>query len=111
MAHLLNASSQLQCPHGGSVSITTTNTKAKADGGFIVRSSDTFTISGCPFTLPAPVGPHPCVRIQWLTTAMKVKADNNPALTRDSSGLCLAADSVPQGSVMVVNTQTKASGS
>ena len=109
MGDLLNTSSTLMCPHGGSVSITSSNSVAKADGAYIARSSDTFTISGCAFTLPSGT-PHPCVRVQWLVTAMMHKAAGNLCLTKDSTGLCLAADSVPQGPVQINNTQTKVKG-
>jgi hypothetical protein len=108
MAHLLNTSSQLQCPHGGMVQISSTNTKAKGGGAFLVRSSDTFTVSGCPFAIGNT--PHPCVTLQWLTTAMKAKADGAFALTKDSSALCKAADQAPQGNAMINSTQTKVAG-
>ena len=109
MGALLNTSSTLMCPHGGSVSITSSNSVAKADGAYIARGSDTFTISGCAFTLPNG-SPHPCVRVQWQVTAMKHKAAGQLCLTSDSTGLCLAADSVPQGPVQISNTQRKVEG-
>jgi hypothetical protein len=109
MAHLLNTSSQIQCPHGGMVQISSTNAKAKGGGAFLVRSSDTFTVSGCPFMIGNT--PHPCVTLQWLTTATKVKADGQSALTKDSSALCKAADQAPQGNAIINSTQTKVAGS
>jgi len=60
------------CPHGGTVTIASSNTRAKA-GDFLARSSDTFTIAGCPFTLPG-VGSHPCVRVQWVKSALRCQA-------------------------------------
>jgi hypothetical protein len=109
MGNLLNTASTLLCPHGGSVSASSSNSVAKADGAAIVRGSDSFTISGCAFTLPNGT-PHPCVRVQWLVTATMLKAAGDLALTADSSGLCLAADSAPQGSVQIANEQMKAKG-
>jgi hypothetical protein len=108
MAELLNTSSKLQCPHGGQVQIASSNTKTKGGGDALVRSSDTFTISGCPFIVGTVASP--CVTVQWLTTANKVKADSGQTLTKDSSGLCKAATQAPQGSVSIVSTQTKVSG-
>lgn len=110
MANLLNTSSQLQCPHGGMVQITSSNTKAKGGGDFLVRASDTFMVSGCPFNLPGAV-PHPCVTVKWMVTAQMVKAGGELLLTKDSTGLCQAGDQAPQGSVMINATQTKVSGS
>ncbi|MCU1244868.1 MAG: hypothetical protein JWN02_778 [Acidobacteria bacterium] len=108
MGNLLTTSSTLMCPHGGSVSATSSNSVAKADGSPIVRGSDTFTISGCPFVLGNT--PHPCVRVQWTVTATMHKAAGQLALTSDSAGLCLAADSAPQGPVQISNTQMKVKG-
>lgn len=109
MSALLNVSSQLQCPHGGQVQITSSNTKAKGGGDFLIRSSDTFIVSGCGFTLP-PSTPHPCMKLQWLTTGLMAKADGDFVLTQDSTALCLAGDQAPQGSVLINSTQSKVSG-
>jgi hypothetical protein len=109
MGNLLNASSTLMCPHGGSVSATSSNSVSKAGGDFIVRGDDTFTISGCSFALPNGT-PHPCVRVQWTLTASTHKAAGSLALTSDSLGMCLAADSAPQGPVQISNTQMKVKG-
>ena len=109
MPHLLTTASQLQCPHGGTVQIVSSNMKAKGDGAFIVRPSDTFTIVGCTFSIPG-VGPHPCTTVKWVSPPAKVKADGADALHKDSTGLCQAADQAPQGTVMVLSTQSKASG-
>lgn len=109
MGKLLNPSSTMMCPHGGTVSAVTSNAKAKAGGGFILRPSDTFTISGCPFTLPSGTA-HPCVTVQWVKSNVQSKAAGDFALADDSVGLCLAADQAPQGSVMIQATQPKVSG-
>jgi hypothetical protein len=107
MGRLLTTASTLQCPHGGAVSIASSNAHAKADGAFIARASDTFTVGGCPFTL---VAPHPCAQVQWITSALRVRAAEDSALTEESVGLCLAADGAPQGAVLVVDAQTEAQG-
>lgn len=109
MGELLNVSSSLMCPHGGSVSIVTSNAVAKAGGDFIARMGDTFTIAGCSFALPNGT-PHPCVRVQWTTSATMSEVSHDKPLTKDSQGLCLAADSAPQGAVQITNTQTKVKG-
>ena len=104
----LTTGSSLQCPHGGNVQISSSNTAVSADGSPAVTVSDTFTISGCPFQIPAtPPIPSPCVRVQWIVPDTQAKVNGNPTLSQGSSGLCLAATSVPQGPVMVSNTQSK----
>lgn len=110
-APLLNTSSSLQCPHGGTVQISSANSKAKADGSFAALSTDTFSISGCPFQIPAtPPIPSPCMTVQWVVTNLRTKVNGTPMLNQSSVGLCLSASQIPQGPVTIVNTQAKASG-
>jgi hypothetical protein len=109
MPGLLNSSTVMMCPHGGSVSAATSNTRVKAGGDFVLRSSDTFTIAGCPFTLP-PATPHPCVQVQWSLPSQHSQAAGDFALTEQSVGLCVAADQAPQGTVQIVFTQPKVAG-
>jgi hypothetical protein len=108
MADFLNMSSVMMCPHGGQVQPTTTNTRTKAMGDFILRQDDICMIVGCPFVLGTV--PHPCVRVQWIVPAMRNTIVAEQALTEESVGLCLAADQAPQGTVIIVFTQPRASG-
>jgi hypothetical protein len=111
MGQFLTTASALQCPHGGTVSASTSNTRTKADGAYVVRAGDTFSVAGCPFTLPGtPPVPHPCVRVQWLTEALRNSDASDKPLTTDSLGMCLAGDGAPQGSVIVANTQARQAG-
>lgn len=108
MASFLTTASTLMCPHGGSVSAVSSNTSANAASSAIVRSGDTFTIAGCAFFIGP--SPHPCVKVQWIVPAARVKVAGDSALTESSVGLCLAADQAPQGPVQVVTTQSQAGG-
>ena len=108
MGALLTTQSTLQCPHGGAVQASSSNTRARADGAAILRAGDTFTISGCPFVLASVA--HPCVRVQWIVATLHNPAAGDAALSDSSVGLCLAADSAPQGTVLVASTQRKVSG-
>lgn len=108
MGSILSTADVLMCPHGGSVSMVSSNTRAKVGGAFIVRPGDTFIVGGCPFTLPSGT-PHPCVTVQWQMPAARTKAASDNVLTRDSIGLCQAADQAVQGTVMIQQTQTRAS--
>jgi len=108
MGKLLNASTTMMCPHGGTVNIITSNSKTKAGGDFVVCSSDTFLIAGCPFMI-GPT-PHPCMQVQWVQTALKSKVMSDPPLADDSVGLCVAADQATQGTVQIVVTQSQVSG-
>jgi hypothetical protein len=111
MAALLTTASSLQCPHGGTVSIVSTNARATS-GAPLALATDAFSIAGCPFQIPVGVGtvPHPCVTVQWVRTNLRTTVNGTPTLSQDSIGLCLAVDQAPQGPVSVVQTQQRAQG-
>jgi hypothetical protein len=108
MAGLLNSSSVLVCPHGGTVSVVTSNTRVNAGGGAVVRAGDSFLVAGCPFILG--LVPHPCVEVQWVVPASRSQALGDFTLTEDSIGLCTAADQAVQGTVQIVFTQPQVTG-
>jgi hypothetical protein len=108
MAGLLNTDSVMMCPHGGQVQAVTSNTRVQAAGAYLLRSSDTFIISGCAFMLGP--SPHPCMLVQWVQPAAESRVMNDFTLTEESTGLCVAADQAVQGPVSVVTTQMRVSG-
>jgi hypothetical protein len=107
MPALLTASSTMMCPHGGTVTAVPGQTQAMAEAP-LLRGSDTFIIAGCPFVIV--LVPSPRVSVQWVQTAMRVKAGGDLVLNEASVGLCLAATQAPQGAVLIVQTQPKVSG-
>ena len=107
-AAFLTTTSTLSCPHGGTVTLATSNARVKADGQFVMRATDQFTIAGCSYTL-GPT-PHPCVRVQWDVKAMRHESAGEPSLTSESVGLCLAADGAAQGMVEISSTQQRGAG-
>lgn len=104
-AHFLTVTSALQCPHGGEVTVSTRNTRVKAAGNFVCRSTDTFTIGGCKHTIGNT--PHPCKRVQWDVHAEHHRSHGDPSLTEDSVGYCLADDGAMQGTVEISSTQIR----
>ncbi len=108
MAGLLTMSSVMMCPHGGTVTAITTNSRVQAASDFVLRSSDTFLIAGCPFVLGTV--PHPCVQVQWVLTALQSQVTSDFTLTEESVGLCLAPDMAVQGTVLIQFTQPQVSG-
>ena len=107
MPALLTSTSMMMCPHGGTVIATPGSIRASADAP-VLRGSDTFTIVGCPF--PPTGTPHPCVSVNWVFTAQRVKHGGDFVLTESSVGLCLAGDQAAQGTVLVLATQPQVSG-
>jgi hypothetical protein len=107
----ITTASTLQCPHGGTVQISSSNTRAKA-GAAIALVSDTATISGCPFQIPAVVPiPSPCIMVMWVKPDVRVKVGGQPTLSHGSVGLCIGATGAPQGPVQKVNSQLHAKSS
>src|SRR3954453_5191991 len=99
---MLTTASTLMCPHGGTVSISSSNSKVTVNGSAAALADDTFSISGCSFQIPAtPPIPSPCTKVQWLMTDMQTTVGGTPTLSESSVGLCLAATQVPQGPVQI----------
>jgi hypothetical protein len=107
--YLFHVGASALCPHGGQVSTTSSNTRVKAGGQLVATSADTSTIAGCPFTVPNK--PQPCVKVQWLAPATRVKVGGQPALLQTSSALCQSAEQIPQGPPNVIAGQMRVKGS
>ncbi len=108
MANLLNSSSIMMCPHGGIVSVVTSNTQVMAAGDPVIRASDTYLVAGCSFVIG--VVPHPCTQVQWVQPNMSSQAVSDFTLSEESVGLCVAADMAVQGTVLISFTQPSVSG-
>jgi hypothetical protein len=107
MPALLTTASSMMCPHGGTVTATPGSTKASA-GAPVLRGSDSFVIAGCTFNVSGVA--HPCVSVNWIVTATRVKHGGALVLNEASVGLCVAGDQAPQGTVLITSAQPKASG-
>lgn len=110
MGKILSGATSMSCPHGGTVTPSATAI-AKFDGSPGLLVSDSCSISGCSFQIPVGAGtkPSPCMTVQWSVPASSCRS-GAPLLTTDSVGLCMTAESVPQGSVSISSNQGKVSG-
>jgi hypothetical protein len=108
MAALLNTSSIMMCPHGGTVSVVTTNTQVKGGGDPLIGATDTYTIAGCAFMIGP--SPHPCLQVQWVQPDLQSQVLGDFTLNEESVGLCVAADLAVQGTVLINFTQEQVSG-
>jgi hypothetical protein len=106
MGAILTKSATMMCLHGGTITATVAGAKRATACDPILTESDLFLISGCPF-MTGP-NPHPCMTVEWIAPATKVKASQSAILTTDSQGLCKAADQTPQGAPLLTPAQTKA---
>lgn len=100
----LTAATAMQCPHDGQVQAVPSNTRVRADA-YVLTSGDTFTVVGCPFTIP-PGSPSPCTSVTWIVPDTRVRA-GSATLSESDSGLCMSAANVPQGPVSVITTQRR----
>lgn len=109
---LLHVGAVAQCPHGGTVSIQSGNTRVKVGGQAVALVNDTFTVSGCPFQVPAgpTTKPQPCVTLRWVRPAARVKVNGQPVILKTSSGICQSAEQIPQGPPTVTTTQMRVKG-
>jgi uncharacterized Zn-binding protein involved in type VI secretion len=108
-SELYHVNATTLCPHGGNASTISSSTRVKVSGMPVATLSDTTLVAGCAFTVPVK-GPQPCVKVQWLTPATRVKVMGNPVLLKTSTGLCQSAEQIPQGPPNVVATQTRVKG-
>ena len=103
---ILTTASQIKCTHGGTATLTTSNTTLKIDGMPALLESDMHTVAGCAFTLPGPK-PSPCVKIEWSLGAVMCKANDTAVLIETSVGKCSSAEGAVQGVAIVAQKQMK----
>jgi uncharacterized Zn-binding protein involved in type VI secretion len=106
---LFHAGAVAMCPHGGQITTISTNVRVLVNALPVATMGDQFLVAGCVFTVP-PGKPQPCVRVQWLTPALRCFVDGQPAITQGSTGICFSADGIPNGPPIVVSTQPRVIG-
>jgi uncharacterized Zn-binding protein involved in type VI secretion len=94
------------CPHGGQVTVVSSNTRVLVNGLQVATISDFCPIAGCVFTIPGPK-PQPCIQARFLVPAARVLINGQPALIQTSTGLCQSAEQIPQGPPSILVTQTR----
>lgn len=106
---LLHVGATALCPHAGPVQVVSSNTRVLVGGQPVATLADNFVISGCVFTVPSGK-PQPCVTVQWLVPASRVRVGGQPVILQTSTGLCQSAEQIPQGPPNVVTTQVRVRG-
>jgi len=104
---LFHVGAVAMCPHGGQVTTISADTRVLASGMQVALATDQFMVAGCVFTLPSGT-PQPCVTVQWTAPTARTLVNGQPAITALSTGICIAANGVPNGPATVVSTQTRA---
>ncbi len=99
---LLHVGAVAMCPHGGSVQIVPGQARVTVGNMPVATLSDTAVVAGCGMQ------PVPCVKAQYVMGATRVTVGGVPALLTSSTALTIGAG--PQGSVSVVQSQTRVTG-
>jgi hypothetical protein len=105
---VLHVGASAICPHGGQIATLSTNTRVLVGGQPVATLNDAYPVVGCPFTVPGK--PQPCVSVQWLVPAARVRVNNLPVILQTSAGLCRSAEQIPQGVPIVVAAQPRVVG-
>lgn len=96
----------ITCMHGAPATVAPGSPRVLLSGMPAATMADQYMVAGCAFTLPGPVA-HPCMRIQWVTPALRVLVNGAPLITQGSVGLGVAADQAPQGPAVIASTQPR----
>jgi hypothetical protein len=104
---LITVGATAMCPHGGQMTIVSSDARVIASGMPVATMADQYLIAGCAFTIP-PGKPQPCVRVQWITPAVRVLVNGQPPLLQTSTGLAQSVEGIPGGPPIVTTTQPRA---
>lgn len=105
---LLDTGTQMTCPHAAQVTTAPGNPRVKVLGQPVATQADLSTVAGCPFAPGG--GPSPCVAIEWLQPAARVKAGGQPVLIQTYPSLCKNPANAPQGPPILIAGQTRVQG-
>lgn len=109
MPFLLDATSQITCAHGAPCKHMPAQQRVKILGMPALVATDVNSIAGCAFALPGPTA-SPCVTVQWIVPATRVKVMGQPVVLQTSTGLCKAATQAPQGAPLITVVQARVQG-
>jgi hypothetical protein len=96
------------CPHGGQVKTIPGNARVKVGGMPVATMSDQFLVAGCAFTVGPK--PQPCVKVQWLVPAARVKVLGAPVILAPGPGICQSIEQIPQGPPAILTVQPRVTG-
>ena len=98
----LTLRSTVQCMHGGTVVLRTSNTTSSA-GAAMLLESDVHSVVGCTFYNGSSYSP--CLTIEWKAGAGALTVGGTKVLVKSSVGTCKNGPIV-QGIALISSTQT-----
>jgi hypothetical protein len=102
---ILCIGSAVMCPHGGHMDFVPDNRRVAVSGMAVATMADTFPVIGCVFKVGTKA--QPCVTVEWLVPAARVRVIGLPVVTQASVGICQSAELIPQGSPNVLCAQSR----
>ena len=105
MPAVFHVTATAMCPHGGTVSTISANTRVLVNGLQAAVKTDAFPVAACAFNVSG--SPHPCVEVKWTVPATRVTVMGQPLILESSMGLGVAADQARQGPVSVLVVQKR----
>jgi hypothetical protein len=102
---ILSVGSTVTCPHGGHMGVVPGSPRVAVSGMAVATTADAFPVAGCVFAVGTKA--QPCVTVEWLVPAARVRVMGQPVLTQASVGICQDVELIPQGSPSVLSTQTR----
>lgn len=102
---ILHLGARGACTHGGQLSLLTTQGRVRVGGQPVYTADDPSVIAACAFVRGVPSSP--CVRVRWLAPSSRVRVLGRPVVLRDSAGLTVAIDEVPQGTPVISACQVR----
>ncbi len=99
MPPILTIASQVQCMHGGTVLLTTSNSSLLVDENPALLETDIHSVVGCPFIVATV--PMPCLMVQWQAASTTLAVNGAGVLLETSIGECLNAAGAPQGIAVI----------
>ena len=91
----------VMCGHGGSATPAPSQVRVKISGALAAVATDVYSVAGCALTgSPTP----PCVVLQWLMPALRVKASGTPLLLNSSLPMATGPGVVIPGQMRVLAT-------
>ena len=101
---LLHQGATVFCLHFGVAQPISPNPRVKVSGQPVTTQAAPYTVAGCTFNVSG--APSPCLTVQLITAATRVRAGGIPVLLQDSRALC-----APNATgVNIVMTQMRVKG-
>ena len=98
---VITQATTVMCGHGGSATPAPTQVRVKVSGAIAEVSSDVYSVAGCALT-GTPTAP--CLVLQWLMPALRVKASGMPLLLSSSMPMATGPGVVVPGQMRVLAT-------